>query len=567
MSEQKQQWGTRLGVILAVAGSAVGLGNFLRFPGQAASNGGGAFMIPYFCALLFLGIPIGWAEWAMARYGGRKGLHSAPAVLGVIGKGSIARYLGVIGVLIPLAVSFYYTYIEAWCLGYTWQYLTGGIGVDVTATIDVQTKTAKDYYDQFVGNNADGIVYGGSYKTLVFWVLTFFVNILLVYRGIAKGIEKFCSWAMPAMAVCAFIVLIRVLTLGTPDADKPDQNVVKGLGYMWNPDFGALTDAKTWSGWSEFIAVVKAGDFGALANAKTWLAAAGQIFFSLSVGFGVILNYASYMRKKDDVVLSGLTASATNELFEVGFGGLITLTASFIFLGLSGTAAAVQTGSFGLGFTTLPVVFAHMGGFGNFIGAVWFFMLFLAAITSSVSMYQPALAFFHETLGWTRQACTALLVSICAVGSFLVMYYSKDGVFFSTIDDWVGTFLIFVLAGVQIICFSWVFGIERGWKEMHEGAHIRIPGFYKFVMQWVAPTYLLTVFFFFCKNNLFGKINEETGEKTKGWLDLVIEEPRRQGALALVAVVTILLVTCLTVGEKRWRSQNIDIDDRQPLTD
>ena len=120
-------------MILAVAGSAVGLGNFLRFPGQAAANGGGAFMIPYFCALLFLGIPIGWAEWTMGRYGGRKGFHSAPSIMGVFGKGAVARYLGVIGVLIPLAVSFYYTYIEAWCLGYTWHYLTGGIGVEAGA--------------------------------------------------------------------------------------------------------------------------------------------------------------------------------------------------------------------------------------------------------------------------------------------------------------------------------------------------------------------------------------------------------------------------------------------------
>ena len=91
MSEHKQEWGTRLGVILAVAGSAVGLGNFLRFPGNAAANGGGAFMIPYFCALLFLGIPIGWAEWAMGRYGGRKGFHSAPGIMGALGGGTVGR--------------------------------------------------------------------------------------------------------------------------------------------------------------------------------------------------------------------------------------------------------------------------------------------------------------------------------------------------------------------------------------------------------------------------------------------------------------------------------------------
>lgn len=539
----KEQWATRFGVILAVSGSAVGLGNFLRFPGQAAANGGGAFLIPYFCALLFLGIPIGWAEWTMARYGGRKGLHSGPAIMGVIGKGSWARYLGVFSVLIPLAVSFYYTYIEAWCLGYAWHYLWGGIGIDPGATIETQTAASKAYYEAFVGHKSDGIIYGGSIETLVFWAITFTVNILLVYRGLSKGIEKFCSFAMPAMAVCAIIVLIRVLTLGTPDAAKPDQNVINGLGYMWNPKFSALL------------------------NAQTWLNAAGQIFFSLSVGFGVILNYASYMKKKDDVVLSGLTASSTNELFEVGFGGLITLTAAFVFLGATGVAAAVQTGTFGLGFTTLPVVFAHMGPAGNFIGAIWFFMLFLAAITSSISMYQPSVAFFQESLGFSKRRATTLMVSICLVGSFLVMYYSKEGEFFSTIDDWVGTFLIFVLAAIQIFCFSWIFGIDRGWREMHSGANMRVPGFYKIVMKWIAPGYLLVVFFFFCKNNLLDTFNKETNEVAKGWITKVIESPYRQGALALVGVVLLMLFVCVAIGEKRWRREGLDINDEKPLFD
>ena len=126
---QSQQWGTKVGVILAVAGSAVGLGNFLRFPGQAAANGGGAFMVPYFIALLLVGIPIGWAEWTMGRYGGKRGFHSAPFILGAVGKSRVFRYIGVLGVLIPMAVSFYYTYIEAWCLDYAIMYMTGELNL------------------------------------------------------------------------------------------------------------------------------------------------------------------------------------------------------------------------------------------------------------------------------------------------------------------------------------------------------------------------------------------------------------------------------------------------------
>jgi neurotransmitter:Na+ symporter, NSS family len=527
-----EQWATKLGLILAVAGSAVGLGNFLRFPGQAAQNGGGAFLIPYFVALIVVGIPIGWAEWAMGRYGGKKGVHSAPAILGVIGKSSMARYLGVIGVLIPLGVSFYYVFIEAWTFGYFLKYLAGGVGVDASAPIAEQAAAAGAFYTKFTGAAQDGVLFSrDGLLTIVSWVIVFALNIWLVFRGLSKGIERFVSLAMPAMAVCALIVLIRVLTLGTPDPAVPDQNVINGLGYMWNPNYSKLL------------------------SFNTWLAAAGQIFFSLSVGFGIILNYSSYMKPKDDVVLSGLTASATNELFEVGFGGMITIPAAFIFLGLSGTAAAVATGSFGLGFNTLPVVFAHMGALGNLVGAVWFFMLFLAAITSSISMYQPAVALMKEALSWSHNKATGFIAVLGTIGALLTLWFTKDGAFWSTVDFWVGTLLIFVLAMVQIILFSWVFGIDRGWREMHSGASIRVPPVFKFIMKYVAPVYLIIVFVGFCVQNLGASLSaawSSTGS--------------RVGILVIVATFLLLLFVVIA-GEKRWRAAGIDIDDQSPVLD
>jgi NSS family neurotransmitter:Na+ symporter len=535
MSEAKsgspEQWGTRLGVVLAVAGSAVGLGNFLRFPGQAAANGGGAFMIPYFCALLVLGIPIGWAEWTMGRYGGNKGMHSAPAIMGVIGKGRIARYLGILGVLIPLGVSFYYVFIETWCLGYCLQFIEAmfggaGVGIDPNTSIDTQTKTASAFFGNFIGAGADGAVFKQFGETAILWLVVIAVNIFFVFRGLSKGIEKFCSYAMPAMAVCATIVLIRVLTLpANPEA--PDQNVGSGLGFMWNPDFAAL------------------------ARPETWMAAAGQIFFSLSVGFGVIINYASYLRKKDDVVLSGLTASATNEVFEVGFGGMITLTASVVFLGVSGTIAACAGGTFGLGFTTLPVVFAHMP-LGNLIGALWFFMLFLAAITSSLSMYQPTLAFVQEALGVDRKRATGIVTIIGLCGSAWVVWFSKDTVALGTIDDWVGTFFIVVLAAVQVILFGWVFGIERGRKEAHEGARMQIPGVFWFIIKYVAPLYLLVTIGRFVWTTL------------PEWIEKLGSNPVARNTVFLLLGVIVLLCWLVYVGEKRWREQGLDIDGKEP---
>src|SRR6185436_9144479 len=140
----------------------------------------------------------------------------------------------------------------------------------------------------------------------------------------------------------------------------------------------------------------------ALANPKTWLEAAGQVFFTLGVGFGIIINYASYVRRNDDIVLSAATASVTNEFFEVCLGGLITIPAAFLFVNL----ASGQFSTFGLGFETLPNVFAAMPG-GRLCGAAWFFMLFLAAITSSIAMLQPVLAFLEEGLGLRRGPAVA----------------------------------------------------------------------------------------------------------------------------------------------------------------
>lgn len=524
-------WGTRLGVILAVSGSAVGLGNFLRFPGNAAENGGGAFLIPYFIAFVLLGIPIGWAEWTMGRYGGRKGFHSAPAIMGLWGRGPVARYMGSFGVLVPLVVYFYYVLIEAWCLSYAWDYVSGGLGITSGQTVPEQVAASASYFNETTGSNSDGLLAdGGLHRSVIFWGIAFTLNIYFLYRGLSRGIETFCRWAMPAMAICAIVVLVRVLTLGTPDAALPDQNVATGLNFMWNPDFAAL------------------------GNFQTWLAATGQIFFSLSVGFGVIINYASYLKKDDDVVLSSLTSSATNEFFEVAFGGMITLTAAVVFLGLVATQANIG-GTFSTGFTALPVVFVRMP-FGDFFGAVWFFMLFLAAITSSLSMLQPTKAFFEEALGISHRAATLLVAAICIAGNLFVLWFSKGLVALDTLDFWVGTFLIFVVAGTQIICFGWVFGVDEGLAEARRGAQIRIPQVFRFIIKYVSPTYLLVIFLGFCVYNLPPYVRSVLGDSATGL-------PANQNVLYawLVILASIVMLFAVTaIGTRRWRAAGFDVD-------
>jgi SNF family Na+-dependent transporter len=535
---QSPAWGSRLGVILAVSGSAVGLGNFLRFPGNAAENGGGAFLIPYFIAFLLLGIPIGWAEWTMGRYGGRKGFHSAPAIMGLWGRGAVARYLGSFGVLVPLVVYFYYVMIESWCLSYAWSYISGGIGIVEGQSVTLQVAASKLHFNETTGANFDGLLaQGGVHSSVVFWAIAFSLNLFFLYRGLNRGIETFCRWAMPAMAVCALIVLVRVLTLGTPDPGLPEQSVAAGLNFMWNPDFAKL------------------GDF------KTWLAATGQIFFSLSVGFGVIINYASYLKKNDDIVISSLTSSATNEFFEVALGGMITLTAAVVFLGLTATQAQMG-GTFSTGFAALPVVFARMP-LGDFFGAVWFFMLFLAAITSSLSMLQPTKAFFAEALGLSHKGATVLVAALCIGGNLFVLWFSKGLTALDTLDFWVGTFMIFVVAGTQIICFAWVFGVDKGLAEANRGAQKRIPHVFRFIIKYVSPVYLIVIFVGFCWFNLPPYIRSVLGDPATG------TPPDRSVIYAwLVILGTIAMLMIVTaIGSRRWRAAGMDIDGKLPADD
>lgn len=515
----REKWASRIGVILAVAGSAVGLGNFLRFPGQAAANGGGAFMIPYFISLLVLGIPLCWAEWTMGRYGGIRGFNSAPAVYSVIWRNPLAKYCGAFALLIPLIVYMYYVVIEAWCLGYALDYLSG----DLT---QIQTADGfADHFNKFVGAGADGELLSGSSPLIWLVLITFVCNFVLIYRGVTKGIEAFCRIAMPMMAILAVVVLVRVLTLGTPDPNLPDQSVAGGLNFMWNPQFEKLSDP------------------------ATWLAASGQIFFSLSVGFGIIINYASYLRKKDDVALSGLTSNSMNEFFEVCLGGLITLPAAFIFLGV----AAGDQGTFDLGFKALPNVFALMPG-GRIFGFLWFFMLFIAAITSSLSMLQPVIAFFEEGFGLKRHASAALLGLVSALGCSFVLYFSGGLGALDTFDFWVGTMLIFVLAMIQTVLYGWVFGIRKGHEELHKGANIRVPWFVQLIIKFIAPVYLLAIFVGVCLT---------TGDS---YVRSLSENPVALGSVGFIGIVFVFLLLLIHIAGRRWEKEG-KFDNIQELED
>ena len=513
---RREGWGSRLGVILAVAGSAVGLGNFLRFPGLAAKYGGGVFMIPYFVSILLIGIPICWCEWTIGRYGGVRGYNSAPGIFRALVPLRGSGYVGVLALIIPVVIYMYYVYIEAWCLAYAWFYLTGALDLGR----DPAPYAA--FFESFVGVHADGLMTSsGLQPAIVFLIIVFALNFALIYRGLSAGIERFCTIAMPALILIAFVVLGRVLTLGTPDPAYPERNLLNGLGFMWNPKIpegGTL--------------------LGVLGNPEIWLQAAGQVFFSLSVGFGVVLTYASYLRERDDIVLSGLTASATNEFCEVVLGGLITVPAAFIFLGPD-PIQQVAGSSIGLGFYTLPVIFEYLPA-GALFGFLWFLLLFLAAVTSSLSMLQPAIAFLEEGFDLGRRAAVTILGLVTATGSLFVVYFSKDLTALDVLDFWVGQVLIFTLATITVIVFGWVVGIDRGLAEAHRGAEMRIPPVFRYVIKYVCPVYLLTIFTGFLYTN------------APAYLAKIAEQPSATATVLFLAVVAIFFGLAVREAMRRW---------------
>ena len=731
----RENWGTKLGVILAVSGSAVGLGNFLRFPGKAAANGGGAFLIPYFISLLILGIPICWAEWTLGRQGGRQGFNSAPGVVFSLTRNPVLRLFGALAILIPVVIYMYYVYIEAWCLGYAWDYAVGNL-----KSLGVQVDAYRQYFHQFVGADQNGfmrtVTEGSETKVVLsrvvyFLIIVFLINFVLIYRGVTRGIETFCKYAMPLLVVAALVVLGRVLTLppqpvpepwqfamaeavpeqnwtafvdglrrtddqlraieDTADADavargraaaaesftgefrntlndyykgiiarrdgyradvpvagpygylasvdgvryalrqledpqdaaahrewvrqtrhtltreqvwdllhyeaieakllhtladrkateaqkgvaeaelrekraerialmeeiglsswlerqrhtsdrhlrgaaaevaELDRTVTNGLGYMWNP-FTAEGGRSIWA---------------ALSRPQVWLEASCQIFFSLSVGFGIIITYATYLRRNDDVVLNGLTAASTNEFCEVCLGGMITIPAAFIFLGLGSLQGA---GTFDLGFLTTPAVFAQMPA-GRFFGFVWFFMLFLAAVTSSLSMLQPAIAFLEEGFNRSRRGSGALLGLLTANGILVVLYFSEGLKGLDTMDFWAGNLCIFVMAGTLVILFSWVIGAERCIKLAGQGAELPLPRLFLPVIKYIAPTYLLVIFVFWLREN------------ARDYVESVLTDSTATFVVAFVVLLLIFFAVLVRLANQKWTQEGREVQEIDP---
>lgn len=452
---KREAWASRIGVVLAMAGSATGIGNFLRFPVQVANNGGGTFMIPYFVSLLLIGLPLMWCEWAIGRYGGAYRHGSLPGMFDLLWRNRAAKYLGALGVIIPSTIMLFYSYIGSWTLAYAY--------FSVTGQLHASADNLHELLHHFQGVDN---VWGVSLPAYTGFVALLIITYLILSGGIAKGIERLAKFGMPALFLLAAFLVVRVFFLGTPDPAIPENNVLNGLGYIWNPEPAKLL------------------------NPRVWLTVAGQVFFTLSLGAGSIHCYASYMKRRDDIVVSGASIVAANGFVEIVLGGSIAIPAAVAFFGRGGTEAIAHGGAYNLGYIAMPAVFTQIGG-GQFISLAWFLLLFLACIIAMVSLAQPAISFFEDELGWSRRKAVTVITLFTFIAGHLAVLGLKHGAV-DELDFWAGTIGLSFLAFIESVLFVWVFGDKKAWNEIHLGAQKRIPRVFFYILKYVTPLLLFT---------------------------------------------------------------------------
>ena len=294
---------------------------------------------------------------------------------------------------------------------------------------------------------------------------------------------------MPALLVLGVILAIRVLTLPAREVTSIVDGATVVTSFSVSDGLAQIWRVRDWS---------------VLAKPAVWMAATGQIFFTLSVGLGMVHSYASYIKKHEDVTLSGLTACGMNEFVEVILGATIVIPAAVVFFGVSGMQRTLEGGTFAIGFQALPVIFQQLPG-GQFFGTLWFVLLFLAGLTSSMAMFTPLLLFLEDELSIPRRKA-ALLIGVAV---FLLMQpvilFMHHGLV-DELDYWMGDFGLVLFAAIEITVFSWIFGMKKGWKELHEGADLQIPRIFYYIMQYVTPVYAIALVVWYVRSGLWSKI-------------------------------------------------------------
>ncbi len=440
----RDSFGSRFGALVAMAGSAVGLGNLWRFPYLVGENGGAAFIIVYIILSFCICLPIFVSEFVM----GRRSQENAYAAFRDLSGGSAWKYVGLLTVIVPLVVTSYYSVIGGWSVEYLFKSLTFSFSGEGSQA------AFSTMFSGFVSN---------PWLPLICHTIFLLATAVIVAFGIKGGIEKFSKVMMPLLFVIVIAIAIYAVTLPGSKA---------GLDYLFNPDFSKI-------------------------DGKAIAAALGQAFFSLSLGFGTIMTYASYVNKKENIMFES-TATAVADLMFALIAGIAIMPACFAF-GIN-----PQSGP-GLVFETLPYVFGQMPA-GGLVAILFFIALLVAAITSSISMFEVGTAYLIEEKKMSRIAACAIIFVVCwTVGAFCSLSFGPlsdiklaGRSIFDFFDNLSSNILMTLGSLLTVLFVGWRLKKTDVYDEFTNGGTLsknaRLFGVLWFLIRYICPVAILAIF-------------------------------------------------------------------------
>jgi len=444
MQQQREEWRSKIGFVLAAAGSAIGLGNIWRFPYMTGQSGGAAFVLIYVIAVVLIGFSVMLAELTMGRHTQRNAYGAFVAIR----PGSQWKWVGALGIFTGLAILSFYSVVAGWTVGYIFKVLAG----DFNNISDPKQLSA--IFSGFVSNPVEAIGLHGLFITL---------TIAVVIGGVAKGIERWSRILMPLLFAILLLLVIRALTLG--------EGVAAGLKFYLKPDLSKI-------------------------HMGTVLTALGQALFSLSLGMGAMITYGSYISKSDNLVSSAA--------YVVFFDTLIALMAGLAIFPAIFALKLSPAGGAGLVFLVLPFIFDKIPG-GVIFGAGFFLLLSIAALTSTISLLEVPVSYLIDEKRWSRKiaaVATGVLAFLMglpsAVSQGASSLFSKLPVVHMPFLDFMnilfGNYSLTIGAFFISIFVGWIWGIHNAAKEVEQGnPEFTYRKMWSFTLRFLAPVCILII--------------------------------------------------------------------------
>lgn len=446
---ERENWSARSGFIIAAIGSAVGLGNIWRFPYVAYENGGGAFVIPYLVAIFAAGLPLLFLDYAV----GHKYRKAPPTAYKKLMN---AESLGWWQVMVTLIIGIYYASVLSWAGSYMYYSIGQQWGAD----------TQTFFFSSYL-QNGEGLTLGFVPTLFVGLVLVWAVVMFILYGGVRRGVELANKIFMPLLVILFSILVIQALRL--PGA-------IDGVNAFFTPNWEAM------------------------GNYKVWLAAFGHIFFSLSVGFGIMLTYASYLKTKTNMTGSGVVVALANSSFEILAGIGVFAALGFMAMSAGVSIEEVVSGGIGLAFIAFPKIISSMGAGGDLFGFLFFASLTIAGVTSMVSILQVPIQAFQDKLGWSHKKSVTIIAGGSAVVSTL-LFSTHSAITFVDIIDYFANNVGIVGGGLlSIILVSWFRRplLDQLKDHINQYSSIKLGNGWNFLLTVITPLSLLVALALTC---------------------------------------------------------------------